>query len=44
MYDVVRIQRALTEHAFVSSRPYARGRWVVVPFRFRAETREAGGK
>jgi hypothetical protein len=44
MYDVVRIQRALSEHAFVSSRPYARGRWVVVPFRFRVETREAGGK
>jgi hypothetical protein len=43
MYDVVRIQRALSEHAFVSSRPYARGRWVVVPFRFRAETKEAGG-
>lgn len=42
MYDVVRIQRALSEHAFVSSRPYARGRWVVVPFRFRVETREAG--
>jgi hypothetical protein len=43
MYDVVRIQRALSPHAFVSSRPYARGRWVVVPFRFRVETREAGG-
>jgi hypothetical protein len=43
MYDVVRIQRALSEHAFVSSRPYARGRWVVVPFRFRV-TREAGGR
>ena len=42
MYDVVRIQRALTEHAYVSSRPYARGRWVVVPFRFRVQTREAG--
>ncbi len=42
MYDVVRIQRALSEHAFVSSRPYARGRWVVVPFRFRVGTREAG--
>ena len=36
-YDVVRIQRALGERAFVSSRPYARGRWVVVPFRFRVE-------
>ena len=44
MYDVVRIQQALCEHAFVSSRPYARGRWVVVPFRFRVDTREAGGK
>jgi hypothetical protein len=43
-YDVVRIQRALSEHAFVSSRPYARGQWVVVPFRFRVETREAGGR
>jgi hypothetical protein len=40
MYDVVRIQRALSEDAFVSSRPYARGRWVVVPFRFRVEARE----
>jgi len=44
MYDVVRIQRALSEHAFVSSRPYARGRWVVVPFRFRVGTRKAGGR
>ena len=43
MYDVVRIQRALSEQAFVSSRPYARGRWVVVPFRFRVGTKEAGG-
>lgn len=44
MYDVVRIQRALSEHGFVSSRPYARGRWVVVPFRVSVETREAGGR
>jgi hypothetical protein len=44
MYDVVRIQRALSEHAFVSSRPYAQGRWVVVPFRFRVDAREAGGR
>jgi hypothetical protein len=43
IYDVVRIQRALSEHAFVSSRPYTRGRWVVVPFRFRSQTKEAGG-
>jgi hypothetical protein len=40
MYDVGRIQRALGEEAFVTSRPYARGRWVVVPFRFRVEARE----
>jgi hypothetical protein len=44
MYDIVRIQRALSEGAFVSSPPYARGRWVVVPFRSRVETREAGGR
>jgi hypothetical protein len=43
-YDVVRIQRALSEHAFVSSRPYARGQWVVVPFRFRVASREAGDR
>jgi hypothetical protein len=49
MYDVVRIQQALSEHAFVSSRPYAKGPWVVVPFQFRAdrfsvELKEAGDK
>jgi hypothetical protein len=42
IYDIVRIQRALSEHAFVSSRPYARGRWVVVPFQLRVDKREAG--
>jgi hypothetical protein len=36
--DVVRIQQALSEHAFVSGRPYARGRWVVIPFELRAGT------
>lgn len=44
MYDVARVQQALGEPAFVSSRPYARGRWVVVPFRFGVAMREAGGK
>lgn len=34
-YDVVRIEQTLSERAFVSGRPYARGRWVIVPFRFR---------
>jgi hypothetical protein len=44
IYDVGRIQRALGGQGFVSSRPYARGRWVVVPFRVSVETREAGGR
>jgi hypothetical protein len=42
LYDVMRIQRGLGEQAFVSSQPYARGRWVVVPFRVGVETRKAG--
>jgi hypothetical protein len=42
LYDVGRIQRALGGHPFVSSPPYARGQWVVVPFRFTAQPREAG--
>ena len=43
-YDVARVQAVLREHAFVSGRPYARGRWVVVPFQLRADIREAGGR
>jgi hypothetical protein len=42
LYDVMRIQRGLGEQTFVSSQPYARGRWVVVPFRVSVETRKAG--
>ena len=43
-YDVARVQAVLRDHAFVSGRPYARGRWVVVPFQLRADIREAGGR
>jgi hypothetical protein len=32
LYDVVRVQEALQDRSFVSRAPYARGRWVVVPF------------
>ena len=44
IYDVARVQEALSDRAFVSSQPYARGRWVVVPFRIRVDMREAGGR
>lgn len=43
IYDVARVQEVLQDRAFVSSQPYARGRWVVVPFRIRVDIREAGG-
>ena len=43
-YDVVRVQKALQDRAFVSRQPYARGRWVVVPFQLRSDMREAGGR
>jgi hypothetical protein len=32
LYDVVRVQEALQDRSFISRAPYARGRWVVVPF------------
>jgi hypothetical protein len=44
IYDVARVQEVLQDRAFVSSQPYARGRWVVVPFRIRVDIREAGGR
>ena len=43
IYDVLRVQDVLQDRALVSSQPYARGRWVVVPFRIRVDIREAGG-
>jgi hypothetical protein len=42
IYDVARVQEVLQDRAFVSSQPYARGRWVVVPFHLRVDIREAG--
>lgn len=44
IYDVARVQDVLQDGAFVSSQPYARGRWVVVPFHIRVDVREAGGR
>jgi hypothetical protein len=44
IYDVARVQEVLQDRAFVSSQPYARGRWVVVPFHIRVDIREAGGR
>jgi hypothetical protein len=44
IYDVARVQEVLQDPAFVSGRPYARGRWVVVPFQIRVAIREAGGR
>ncbi len=42
LYDVARVQEVLQDRTFVSSQPYARGRWVVVPFRISVDIREAG--
>ncbi len=39
-----RAREVLQDPAFVSGRPYARGRWVVVPFQIRVDIREAGGR
>jgi hypothetical protein len=44
IYDIARVQEVLQDRAFVSSQPYARGRWVVVPFHIRVDIREAGGR
>jgi len=44
IYDVARVQDVLQDRAFISSQPYARGRWVVVPFQIRVDIREAGGR
>jgi hypothetical protein len=44
IYDVERVQEVLQDRAFVSTQPYARGRWVVVPFQIRVDIREAGGR
>jgi hypothetical protein len=44
LYDVSRVEAAIHDQTFVSSQPYVRGRWVVVPFRLKGVVREAGGR
>lgn len=39
LYDLVRVQAALRDPAFVSRPPHARGDWVVVPFQLRSDPR-----
>jgi len=41
-YDVARVMRVLADDVFVSGAPYARAGWIVVPFRFTAESRQSG--
>lgn len=43
-YDVTRVAQMLRDHAFVTGRLYARGRWVVVPFQLTIGNTQAGGK
>jgi len=41
-YDVARVMYALADHAFVIGAPYTNAEWIVVPFRFTADSRQAG--
>jgi hypothetical protein len=41
-YDVARVLRILRHEPFVSGRPYAKGRWVVIPCRFEAGRQQEG--
>ncbi len=43
-YDVVRVLRSLNDRSFLIGRPYAQGRWVVVPFQRTVESTEAGAR
>lgn len=43
-YDVTRVLQVLKDHPFVHGPPYARGRWVVVPFQLTVNARQAGGQ
>jgi hypothetical protein len=43
-YDVARVLRSLNDHSFLSGPPYARGRWVVVPFQRTVGITEAGSR
>jgi hypothetical protein len=41
-YDVARVMRVLADDLFVSGAPYARAGWIVVPFRFTADSKQSG--
>jgi hypothetical protein len=44
LYDVTRVLEHVRDQRFVCEPVYARGSWVVVPFQFRMNTRQAGGQ
>jgi len=41
-YDVARVMRVLASDLFVSGAPYTRAGWIVVPFRFTADSKQSG--
>ena len=41
-YDVARVMRVLADDLFVSGAPYRRAGWIVVPFRFTADSKQSG--
>jgi hypothetical protein len=41
-YDVARVVRVLADDSFVSSAPYTRAGWIVVPFQFIADPKPSG--
>src|SRR5262249_49343121 len=41
-YDVARVMRVLADDAFVSGRVYTHAGWIVVPFRFTADSKQSG--
>lgn len=41
-YDVARVMAALGRESFANGRPYAEGRWVVLPFHYKGAVRQEG--
>lgn len=41
-YDLARVMQMLADRSFAYGKPYMRGRWVVVPFRFTADRKPTG--
>jgi hypothetical protein len=41
-YDVARVMHVLADDLFVSGAPYVRAGWIVVPFRFTADSQQSG--